>query len=174
MERIDGGYVDGDSEGKEIVQDVVPHPLPSSSDGESDVDERETQPNRRRTLDSLAALEDALPIKRGLSRFYNGRSKSFCNLNQLSVEDIRDLGKKDHICNKRRRLLLAHKYYNNDDGVRNAPPLHVTDGDRDSALAHAASMPVVFFAADRIEEDEDGEINDNGSLEEKGSPSELI
>ncbi|XP_044462974.1 uncharacterized protein DDB_G0283697-like [Mangifera indica] len=57
----------------------------------------------------LDSLEDSLPIKRGLSNHYSGRSKSFANLSDVST--VEDLRKEENPFNKRRRLLMANKLY---------------------------------------------------------------
>ncbi|KAL1532631.1 hypothetical protein AAHA92_32615 [Salvia divinorum] len=63
-------------------------------------------------LDAMEDLEEALPISRGLSRFYNGKSRSFANLaDALSIKDIKELAKPDYACihkmRKRRRNMLG-------------------------------------------------------------------
>ncbi|KAF8074332.1 hypothetical protein N665_1113s0013 [Sinapis alba] len=54
-----------------------------------------------------SSLEDSLPIKRGLSNHYIGKSKSFGNLMEASKS--KDLEKMESPLNKRRRLLIANK-----------------------------------------------------------------
>ncbi|KAJ0262935.1 Major centromere autoantigen B-like protein [Hirschfeldia incana] len=62
-----------------------------------------------RWLDSFSSsLEDSLPIKRGLSNHYIGKSKSFGNLLEAS-NSAKDLEKVESPLNKRRRLLIANK-----------------------------------------------------------------
>lgn len=64
-------------------------------------------------LTSLDALEDSLPIKRGLSNHYTGKSKSFGNLSDVSLSSIsvKDLVEKpENALNKRRRVLIANKW----------------------------------------------------------------
>lgn len=61
-------------------------------------------------LDSFcSSLEDSLPIKRGLSNHYIGKSKSFGNLMEASNIKAKDLEKAENPFNKRRRLLIANK-----------------------------------------------------------------
>ncbi|ESQ54038.1 hypothetical protein EUTSA_v10026165mg [Eutrema salsugineum] len=61
-----------------------------------------------RWLDSFgSSLEDSLPIKRGLSNHYIGKSKSFGNL--MEASNAKDLEKVESPLNKRRRLLIANK-----------------------------------------------------------------
>ncbi|KAL4332976.1 hypothetical protein GQ457_07G037160 [Hibiscus cannabinus] len=59
-------------------------------------------------LGSLGSLEDSLPIKRGLSNHYAGKSKSFANL--LDVSTVKEVEKAENPFNKRRRVLLANKW----------------------------------------------------------------
>ncbi|KAK6274236.1 hypothetical protein POUND7_011319 [Theobroma cacao] len=59
-------------------------------------------------LASLVSIEDSLPIKRGLSNHYAGKSKSFANLSDIS--SVEDLRKPENPFNKRRRVLLANKW----------------------------------------------------------------
>ncbi|KAL0739285.1 hypothetical protein Bca4012_015495 [Brassica carinata] len=62
-----------------------------------------------RWLDSFgSSLEDSLPVKRGLSNHYIGKSKSFGNLLEAS-NNAKDLEKVESPLNKRRRLLIANK-----------------------------------------------------------------
>ncbi|KAF3629269.1 protein OXIDATIVE STRESS 3 LIKE 2 [Capsicum chacoense] len=56
-------------------------------------------------LTSLAALEAALPLKRGLSAHYDGKSRTFMNLNE--VKSVKEIEKEESPLNKRRRLTMA-------------------------------------------------------------------
>nr|CAB3468904.1 unnamed protein product [Digitaria exilis] len=55
-------------------------------------------------LASMDALDDALPVKRGLSNFFSGKSRSFANLQDAAtaVSSARDLAKPENPFNKRR------------------------------------------------------------------------
>ncbi|KAG6504807.1 uncharacterized protein LOC121985557 [Zingiber officinale] len=55
---------------------------------------------------SLDALENSLPIKRGLSNFYSGKARCFTNLADAANASVADLAKRENPFNKRRRLLL--------------------------------------------------------------------
>ncbi|KAG6508258.1 uncharacterized protein LOC121981691 [Zingiber officinale] len=55
---------------------------------------------------SLDALENSLPIKRGLSNFYSGKARCFTNLADAANANVADLAKRENPFNKRRRLLL--------------------------------------------------------------------
>ncbi|WVZ78688.1 hypothetical protein U9M48_026358 [Paspalum notatum var. saurae] len=58
-------------------------------------------------LACMDALDDALPIKRGLSNFFSGKSRSFANLQDAAsaVSSARGLAKPENPFNKRRRVL---------------------------------------------------------------------
>jgi len=89
----------------------------SSSIGESSENEEEEEEDDAVSfqggggaLDSFSSsLEDSLPIKRGLSNHYVGKSKSFGNLMEASNSNVKDLEKGENPFNKRRRLLIANK-----------------------------------------------------------------
>ncbi|KAL2610740.1 hypothetical protein R1flu_029313 [Riccia fluitans] len=66
-------------------------------------------------LDMMSELECSLPIKRGLSRFWSGKSKSFHSLAEVS--SVNDLAKPENPFNKRRR------YTTFADRHRSFPPL---------------------------------------------------
>ncbi|KAK6118337.1 hypothetical protein DH2020_047908 [Rehmannia glutinosa] len=64
-------------------------------------------------LDAMDALEEVLPIRRGISRFYNGKSKSFTSLadasssSSSSSPSIKNLAKPDNPYSRRRRNTLS-------------------------------------------------------------------
>ncbi|KAF2285062.1 hypothetical protein GH714_037675 [Hevea brasiliensis] len=79
-----------------------------SSDGENCEEENEVQSAYKGTLKSMDALEEALPMRRGISVFYNGKSKSFTSLAEASYSPcIKDIAKPDNAYSRRRRNLLA-------------------------------------------------------------------
>ncbi|KAH6831086.1 hypothetical protein C2S53_009281 [Perilla frutescens var. hirtella] len=58
---------------------------------------------------AMEALEEVLPIRRGISRFYNGKAKSFTTLaDASSSSSAKDLAKSDNGFMRRRRNLLAY------------------------------------------------------------------
>ncbi|CAO2822921.1 unnamed protein product [Amaranthus hypochondriacus] len=57
-------------------------------------------------LFQLSDLMDQLPIKRGLSKYYQGKSQSFTSL--TSVESLEDLSKKENPYNKRIKLCRSY------------------------------------------------------------------
>ncbi|KAK6119603.1 hypothetical protein DH2020_046626 [Rehmannia glutinosa] len=73
-----------------------------SGDGE------EVQSSFKGPLDAMDALEEVLPIRRGISRFYNGKSKSFASLaDASSSSSIKDIAKPNNAYMRKRRNLLA-------------------------------------------------------------------
>ncbi|MGI4406648.1 hypothetical protein ACR2V0_28665, partial [Klebsiella pneumoniae] len=107
-------------------------PDDSDDDGEGEV---ESKPSG--ILPSLASLEESLPIKRGLSNHFTGKSKSFGNL--LEVRTVKEMVKRDNPLNKRRRTMIAYKW------SKNRPSLFGFRG-------NPTSMPLLSLNED---EDED-------------------
>ncbi|KAJ3696248.1 hypothetical protein LUZ60_001625 [Juncus effusus] len=60
-------------------------------------------------MGTFDSLEESLPIKRGLSSFFSGKSKSFASLSSAaaSCSTASDLSKPENPFNKRRRILMA-------------------------------------------------------------------
>ncbi|KAK8473095.1 hypothetical protein PHAVU_001G059700 [Phaseolus vulgaris] len=90
---------------------------PDDTDDENDVvsskrnqnkSEQEEVQNTLKGLASLDSLEDSLPIKRGLSNHFMGKSKSFTDLSQVNT--VKELQKQDNPFNKRRRVQIASKW----------------------------------------------------------------
>ncbi|KAL2489586.1 uncharacterized protein Fot_42878 [Forsythia ovata] len=67
----------------------------------------EVQSSYKGPLDAMDALEEVLPIRRGISRFYNGKSKSFASLADASSASIKNLSKPENAYTRKRRNLLA-------------------------------------------------------------------
>uniref|UniRef100_A0A5B6ZCX5 Uncharacterized protein n=1 Tax=Davidia involucrata TaxID=16924 RepID=A0A5B6ZCX5_DAVIN len=78
----------------------------SSADGE-DSGDTEVQSSYKGPLNAMDSLEEVLPIKRGISKFYEGRSKSFTSLARASSSSIKDLVKPENAYTRKRRNLLA-------------------------------------------------------------------
>lgn len=80
---------------------------PDDSDNDEEVQSKLNLKGRN-GLGSLDSLEDSLPIKRGLSSHFEGKSKSFTDLSQ--VNNLNELQKQESPFNKRRRVLIASKF----------------------------------------------------------------
>ncbi|GJX26458.1 hypothetical protein Tco_0232754 [Tanacetum coccineum] len=74
--------------------------------------------------DAIQALEQALPIRRGISTFYNGKSKSFTSLADVSpsTTSIQEIAKPENAYTRKRRNLGAFKLSNmNSGGISKKP-----------------------------------------------------
>ncbi|KAI7732855.1 hypothetical protein M8C21_009858 [Ambrosia artemisiifolia] len=61
------------------------------------------------SLNNLSDLEQALALKRGISTFYSGKSKSYTSLaDAVSVPSIQDIVKPEDAYNRKRKNMLAH------------------------------------------------------------------
>ncbi|CAA6670346.1 unnamed protein product [Spirodela intermedia] len=58
----------------------------------------------------MDSLEESLPVKRGLSNWFSGKSKSFACLSEAAaLGSAKDMAKKENPFNKRRRILTTCK-----------------------------------------------------------------
>ncbi|KAI5674268.1 hypothetical protein M9H77_14632 [Catharanthus roseus] len=63
-------------------------------------------------LDNLEALEEVLPMKRSISSFYSGKSKSFTSLaDAASCSSIKDIVKPENAYTRKRKNLLAYSNF---------------------------------------------------------------
>ncbi|KAI3694428.1 hypothetical protein L1987_77393 [Smallanthus sonchifolius] len=80
-----------------------------SGGGDSDEDDGEVQSKDNRPLNDLNDLEKVLPIKRGISMFYDGKSKSYGSLaDAISVPSIQGIVKPEDAYSRKRKNMLAH------------------------------------------------------------------
>ncbi|KAK4274536.1 hypothetical protein QN277_017740 [Acacia crassicarpa] len=78
------------------------------STGDEDCGENEAQSAYKGPLDMMESLEEMLPIRRGISEFYNGKSKSFTSLAEASFSSsVKDIAKPENAYTRRRRNLMA-------------------------------------------------------------------
>ncbi|KAM7274945.1 hypothetical protein ACFE04_016811 [Oxalis oulophora] len=93
----------------------------NSSDDISD-DDDEVHSCFKGPLDTMDVLEQVLPIKKGISKFYNGKSKSFTSLADISdvSSSAKDLAKPKNPFNKKRKNLLVNRHLD----MQCLPPLH--------------------------------------------------
>ncbi|CAN4101408.1 unnamed protein product [Withania somnifera] len=86
----------------------------SSSIGRnSDADAEEVQsPFKPAGFDNLETLEEVLPIKRSISKFYAGKSKSFTSLaDAASISSVKEMIKPEDAYTRKRKNLLAHNNF---------------------------------------------------------------
>ncbi|KAJ0676740.1 hypothetical protein HanOQP8_Chr12g0429401 [Helianthus annuus] len=61
------------------------------------------------SLNNLSDLEEALAVKRGISTFYSGKSKSYTSLaDAVCAPSIQDIVKPEDAYNRKRKNMLAH------------------------------------------------------------------
>ncbi|GAU47953.1 hypothetical protein TSUD_06870 [Trifolium subterraneum] len=59
-------------------------------------------------LEAMEALEQVLPMRRGISNYYNGKSKSFTSLaDVVTTPSVKDIVKPENAYTRRRRNLMA-------------------------------------------------------------------
>lgn len=76
---------------------------------DTDDDASSSSANSSGSLYDLADLIPQLPIKKGLSKFYQGKSQSYTSLSR--VKSIEDLPKKESPYNNKRKLMKSSKSY---------------------------------------------------------------
>ncbi|CAI9780348.1 unnamed protein product [Fraxinus pennsylvanica] len=113
-----------------------------SGDGEGE--EVQSEYNKG-ALDSLDALDEVLPAKRSISKFYCGKSKSYTSLSDVtSLFSAKDMAKPENAYTRRRKNLLAHKYFldkNFSNNLRsNSGGISKRSANSRSTLALAATM----------------------------------
>lgn len=96
------------------------NPSTLTSCNEEGSGDMEVQSTFKGPLETLSSLEDSLPIKRGISNFISGKSKSFSNLSDAVAVSVKDLAKPENPYSKKRRNLLVCG--NNWDRHRFCPP----------------------------------------------------
>jgi len=124
---------DHDDQGKVLSDEVSSTTSSSSSIGrdsdddvssERSMDENENEAESKYNggaLDAMEALEQVLPMRRGISNYYNGKSKSFTSLaDVVTTPSVKDIVKPENAYTRRRRNLMAFN--------------HVWDKNRNSSL----------------------------------------
>lgn len=134
---------------------------PDDSDNEEEEEEEEVESKLKGPdgLCSLDALEDSLPIKRGLSTHFEGKSKSFSDLSKVST--LKELQKQENPFNKRRRVLIASKWSRKSSFYSWSNPKSMP------------LFPVVEDRDDDFEEDEEDKARKHPSASSSSSNSSL-
>ncbi|XP_010526267.1 PREDICTED: uncharacterized protein LOC104803870 [Tarenaya hassleriana] len=128
---------------------------------ENDDEEDDAVSSQGGGLGSFTSLNDSLPIKRGLSSHYVGKSKSFGNLMEANV--VKNLEKAENPFNKRRRLLIANKLRRRRSG-------RSSSSSQFYAWKNPNSMPLLALQeSDNEDHDECDDSGDDGrtQLQEK-------
>ncbi|KAM7513534.1 hypothetical protein LguiA_003117 [Lonicera macranthoides] len=106
-----------------------------SSDGGGDSGDGEVQSDFKGPLDCLDALEEVLPMKRGISTFYSGKSKSFTSLADISsCSSVKDIAKPEDAYTRKRKNLLAHTNFFDKSRTN---PSRTNSGSISKRLAHS-------------------------------------
>ncbi|KAI3772211.1 hypothetical protein L6452_03392 [Arctium lappa] len=164
--RVGGGEngsmleIDGGTKSMRIIQQEECNSSSSSSIGDDSDEDRdgdaesryryEHQNNNGSFDDAIQALEEALPIRKGISTFYNGKSKSFTSLADVwpsTTSSIQDIAKPENAYTRKRRNLGAFKLSNINTGRISKKPktttLHFTsDREKPNFIQHAKQSQI--------------------------------
>jgi hypothetical protein len=143
------------------------HSFSSNGSDDNTGDAEVESPLRTPALGSLAALEDALPIKRGLSRYFTGQSKSFgCLSDALSTSLAKPA---NPYARRRKNFVLC------DDWQRNCPPLSRKSASgisKKNSFGSKANLALAV-AMEAAEQDEDDNDNEHYDEEDSDRPTPL-
>ncbi|KAK8503205.1 hypothetical protein V6N13_025964 [Hibiscus sabdariffa] len=120
-----------------------------SSDG-GDCDGDEVQSPYKDDLNTMDSLQQVLPMRRGISSFYNGKSKSFTSLaDASSAKSIKEIAKPENAYTRRRRNLLAinHLWDKNRNNKRLIRPI--------SSSASTLALAVALSSSESISSSSD-------------------
>ncbi|KAH9297504.1 hypothetical protein KI387_029186, partial [Taxus chinensis] len=119
-----------------------------SSSIDDDAGDMEVESKLKGPLDCMAELEDSLPVKRGLSNFFSGKSKSFTCL--ADIASVKELAKAENPYNKRRRNLLP--YGSSWERNRFHPPRNSSSGISKKAMHSSKSTLALALAMSKSED----------------------
>ncbi|KAF8032601.1 hypothetical protein BT93_D1501 [Corymbia citriodora subsp. variegata] len=80
------------------------------SSGGEDGEENEVQSSYKGPLEMMDALEEVLPTRKGISKFYDGKSKSFTSLADASSSSAKEIVKPENAYSRKRRNILASSH----------------------------------------------------------------
>ncbi|XP_039145829.1 uncharacterized protein LOC120283245 [Dioscorea cayenensis subsp. rotundata] len=144
----------------------IGQPDQSSSEDEEQVDDEVQSKFKKPLIMSLNSIQEALPIKRGLSNYFNGKSKSFACLSDVMNGKALDLVKNENPFNKRRRILMATS--------RRASYNSLIQVDHNNNSSSCSSLPPLMLSSSNFtleEEKEDDDHNDKLPLEGSSTSS---
>ncbi|CAL9748244.1 unnamed protein product [Musa acuminata subsp. burmannicoides] len=150
--KRNGFCLEGRVEAEESSESSSIGAASSSSEKDEKDEEEEAVESKRKdgAFGSLDPLEDSLPIKRGLSNFFSGKSKSFASLSDAAMASAGELVKPENPFNKRRRLLMASKMRRASYSSLVRPPL-----------------PPLLPSAHTVEEEADDDDDDDDDKEQQ-------
>ncbi|KAA8534774.1 hypothetical protein F0562_029784 [Nyssa sinensis] len=132
-----------------------------SSDGDDVSGEGEVQSSYKGPFDTLDSLEEVLPIKRGISKFYCGKSKSFTSLTDASsCSSVKDIAKPENAYTRKRKNLLAYNHFWDEN--RNYP-LRSTSGGISKRPAKSRSTLALAVTMSSSDSNNNSENSSNSS-----------
>ncbi|KAI4316462.1 hypothetical protein L6164_024440 [Bauhinia variegata] len=118
--------------------------------GDEDCGENEAQSAYKGSFDMMDSLEEVLPIRRGISKFYNGKSKSFTSLvDASSSSSCKEIAKPENAYSRRRRNLMAFNHVW--DKNRNFPLRSNSGGIAKRTISSSRSSLALAFAMNSSE-----------------------
>ncbi|KAL3655802.1 hypothetical protein CASFOL_000198 [Castilleja foliolosa] len=107
-------------------------------------DDEEVESKYKGPLDAMDALEQVLPIRRGISRFYDGKSKSFASLAEISSSSsIKEIVKPNNAYTRKRTNMVARNLTPlraNGNSVGISKRMMTSGSGRSAALALAVAL----------------------------------
>ncbi|KAI4337193.1 hypothetical protein L6164_015639 [Bauhinia variegata] len=134
--------------------------------GDEDCGENEAQSTYKGPLDMMDSLEEVLPIRRGISKFYNGKSKSFTSLADAS--SCKEIAKPENGYTRRRRNLMAFNHVW--DKNRNFPLRSNSGGISKRTISSSRSALALAFAIDRSDSSRSLSEDSNSSSNSRSPP----
>ncbi|KAL8191859.1 hypothetical protein R6Q57_028590 [Mikania cordata] len=124
------------SSSTEMIEDASSSSTSSSSSSSS------PSPSSCSPLFELSDLMTQLPIKRGISKFYHGKSESFASL--TSVKSVADLAKKEKYCCRSR---ISMKKYG--QSQRLSPKVNISKN-KNSSSSSTTSKSSIFSSMGKM------------------------
>ncbi|KAI9106512.1 hypothetical protein K1719_022551 [Acacia pycnantha] len=136
--------------------------------GDEDRADNEAQSAYKGTLDMMQSLEEVLPVSRGISQFYDGKSKSFTSLaDATSSPSVKDIAKADNAYNRKRRNLMAFSHIWNKN---RSFPLKSTNGGISKRPILSSSRSALALAVAMNNSDSGSSITSEDSVSNSSPP----
>ncbi|KAK9115684.1 hypothetical protein Sjap_014631 [Stephania japonica] len=118
---------DGSSSTNSSSSDLAEDATTTTTSPSSSIADHDQLPNNKGPLDEMSSLIHQLPFKRGLSKFYQGKSQSFTSLS--NVRSLEDLAKPENPYNKRLKscrsyggLFISENHHQKQSKASSSPP----------------------------------------------------
>ncbi|CAJ1972909.1 unnamed protein product [Sphenostylis stenocarpa] len=144
-----------------------------SSEGSMKEGEDEGESAYHGPLHAMETLEEVLPIRRSISKFYNGKSKSFTTLaDAVSSPSVKDIAKPENAYTRKRRNMMALNHVL--DKNRNYPLRFSGGGICKRSISLSRSTLALAFAMNNSDSSSSITSEDSGSSSNSiPSPSSL-